>query len=118
MKNNIKLFVRDLNAEYKGLNISLSAGYIDKDGIIGNQQAGIEETFSIGMPVYGESHEEIGRLSIGLFKSLDYYDRAELRGEMLDIPVEYWRVEGYDGGAQKIKTYWQVKSELLERGDE
>jgi len=100
----IKRFVDDCNTEYPEFNLSLSGGYIDEEGIICNAQYGALDTFSIGMPIYTEDGEEIGRLSIGLFKNLDYAKKA---GE-LDIPVEYWLVNDYSGKRQSIKTYWQI----------
>lgn len=101
----IKRFVADKRPRYSDFQLGLSAGYIDKDGVICRTQMGALETFSVGMPIYTEDDKEIGRLSIGLFKNLNY-SQEHFDG---DIPVEYWRVDGYSGDIQNIKTYWQVK---------
>lgn len=87
--------------------LSLSGGYINEEGHIYNQQKGAESTFAVGMPVYTEQGELIGNLSIGLFKSLNYAEKTQ---DGLDIPVYYWKVDGYEGKRQGIKTYYQVKS--------
>lgn len=99
-------FVDSHKNKYDDFTLSLSAGYIDDDGIISNQQKGIEDTFSIGMPVYSVSGEELGRLSIGLYKNLNYSEETE---GGLNIPVMFWRIDGYRGKSQKIKTYHQIK---------
>jgi hypothetical protein len=108
MSVTIKRFVYDLDRVCDDFTLGLDAGYIGKDGIIGQQQKGAEDTFSIGMPVYDKDNNEIGRLSIGLFKNLNYATRPD---DGLDIPVEHWRVDGYTGEVQNIKTYWQVKAD-------
>jgi len=108
MSKTIKMFVTDKRPRYTDFQLNLSAGIIHENGEIDRQQRGAEETFSIGMPVYSESGEELGRLSIGLFENLNY-SQEHFKG---DIPVEYWRVDGYKGERQKIKTYWQVKNGL------
>ena len=105
----IKRFVDDCDTKYDDFTLSLSAGYIDEEGAICNEQMGAKDTFSIGMPVYAEDGNEIGRLSIGLLRNLNYYSRTE---DALKIPVEYWRVDGYTGDVQNIKTYHQVRAEL------
>lgn len=65
------------------------------------------------MPVYGYDGVEAGRLSIGLCANLNYSERAN---DKLEIPVEFWKVEGYEGRNQKIKTYHQVIAPKM-RGD-
>src|SRR5574344_323508 len=101
----LKRFVDTYNNNYDEFTLSLDAGSVDKDGCICNSQLGIQDTFAVGMPVYGEDGREIGRLSIGLFQNLNYSDRA--KGE-LKIPVEFWKVEGYKSQYQKIRTYHQM----------
>lgn len=111
----IKRFVADKRPRYSEFMLGLSAGYIDEEGCICNAQMGALETFSVGMPVYDVNNTEIGKLSIGLFKSLNY-GQEHFDG---DIPVEYWRVDGYKGERQDVKTYWQVikskPKELLQK---
>jgi hypothetical protein len=106
MSKTIKLFIQDCTTKYEDFNLSLRSGYIDEEGCICNAQMGALETFSVGMPVYGENGDEIGRLSIGLFKNLNYAnDNIDL-----EIPVEYWKVDGYKGKRQSIKTYHQMNA--------
>ena len=56
------------------------------------------------MPIYDEQDNLIGNLSIGLFKNLDY---AEKTADGQDIPVYFWKVDGYKGERKNIKTYFQ-----------
>lgn len=100
----IKEFVYTHSDKPDEFTLGLSAGYIDEEGHICQQQMGAESTFAVGMPVYDEQYHTIGCLSIGLFKSLDY---AEKTSDGLDIPVYFWKVEGYEGKRQNIKTYYQ-----------
>lgn len=103
---NIKRFVDDLESVHSDFTLKLSAGYIDTQGVICREQFGAKDTFSVGMPVYGEDDKMIGRLSIGLWENLNYATKTK---DGLDIPAECWRVDGYTGKRQDIKTYWQVK---------
>lgn len=104
----IKRFIDDFKNDYSK-NLKYSAGEICEDGDITNQQQGAENTFSIGMPIYSLDGVEIGKISMGLFHGFNYLRKA---GE-IDIPVETWRVEGYKGPRQKIKTYYQINAERL-----
>lgn len=107
MKKEIKLFINEYNTKYNDKTLSYRAGEICEDGDITNQQAGAEETFSIGMPVYDSDNKEIGRLSIGLFDNLNY--SADLD---IPIPVNTWRIDKYKGKRQIIKTFYQVRNNL------
>ena len=100
----IKRFIDDCLTEYGDFDLSLRAGYIDEDGCICNAQVGALKTFSVGMPIYGDDDVEIGRLSIGLFKNLNWSnDKIDL-----EIPVDFWKVEGYKGKRQNVRTYHQL----------
>lgn len=101
----IKQFVRTHDDKYSDFILGLDAGYIDGEGHICQAQHGIQDTFAVGMPVYDTQEKLIGNLSIGLFEHLDYAERAS---NGMEIPVYYWRVDGYEGERQNIKTYHQV----------
>jgi len=104
---NIKLFIKEYKNKYDDKTLSYKAGYVYENGDISQQQRGAEETFSIGMPVYDENNNELGRLSIRLFKNLNY----DAPGIDIKIPVESWMIDGYKGKAQPIKTFYQkIKS--------
>lgn len=90
--------------------LGLDAGGINTDGIISGSQVGALETFAVGMPIYSLKGEYLGRLSVGLYDRLNYTERTE---EGIEIPVEYWKVEGYKGEWQKILTYYQAKDRGL-----
>lgn len=104
--NNLKLFINEYKNKYDDL-LQYYAGVICEDGDITYQQAGAEETFSIGMPVYDMNNQEIGRLSVGLFDNLNYLADLDIK-----IPVYTWRVVGYKGKRQKIKTFYQVRGNI------
>ena len=97
---NIKRFIDEYKKDYSEA-LKYDAGEVCEDGDITNQQKGAEETFSVGMPVYSVNGEELGRLSIGLFTDLDYSTDG------IKIPVETWRINGYKGKRQRIKTFYQ-----------
>lgn len=102
----VKLFIKDCLTKYGEFELGLRAGYIDEDGIICNGQMGAIDTFSVGMPVYSEDGVEIGKLSIGLWKNLNWsQDKVDF-----EIPAHHWRVDGYKGERQTVKTYHQVAS--------
>lgn len=105
---NIKLFINEYKTKYDDKTLSYYAGEVCEDGDITNQQQGAEETFAIGMPVYDESGVELGKLSIGLFKSLNY-NTPDID---FKIPVYTWRIDRYRSEVRKkIKTYYQVKGQ-------
>ena len=109
-------FIDTCTTKYDKFTLGLKAGYIDEEGCICSAQMGMLDTFAIGMPVYGEDDQEVGRLSLALFKNLNYAnDKIDM-----EIPVEYWRVEGYKGKRQSIKTYHQVQalSNNLSKGEQ
>ena len=104
MSKTIKVFVFTHNDKPNEFTLGLSSGYIDERGHITNQQKGAEDTFAIGMPVYDDEDNFVGHLSIGLFENLNWSDRTSDGQEM---PVYYWKVDGYKGKRQGIKTYYQ-----------
>ena len=68
-------------------------GVVFDDGRIGNQQAGAETTFFVGMPVYDLENNKLGFLSY-------VYDESD--------ECYWWKILGYKGERQEIKTYWQM----------
>jgi len=105
----IKIFIKEHKKKYSKFTLNLSAGYIDKDGNICSQQSGAEDTFAVGMPMYDEKGNFIGRLSVGIFDGLYY---SEYTGEGQKIPVYYWKIEDYKGEYTKVKTYYQRFNKL------
>ena len=69
------------------------SGVVFDDGKIGNQQAGAERTFFVGMPVYDLENNKLGVLSY-------VYDEND--------KSYWWKILGYKGERQQIKTHWQV----------
>ena len=68
-------------------------GVVFDDGKICNQQAGAERTFFVGMPVYDLENNKLGFLSY-------VYDESD--------ECYWWKILGYKGERQEIKTYWQM----------
>lgn len=73
------------------------SGVVFDDGKIGNQQVGAERTFFVGMPVYDLENNKLGVLSYV------YDETYEKTNE-----VYWWKILGYKGERQPIKTYWQM----------
>lgn len=96
--------------------LKYDAGWVYKDGdefFITEEQAGAEETFSVGQSVFDKKGNLLGYLGISLLKSLDYYNESGVR-----IPVEIWRIclpTSYCKHGVEIVTYWQkeLKNEDL-----
>lgn len=88
--------------------LEYDAGLVHKSGdefFITEQQAGAEETFSIGQAVFDKKGNLIGYLGISLLENLDYYNNLGVR-----IPVEIWRIclpTKHCKHGVKIVTYWQ-----------
>ncbi|MBR0090588.1 MAG: hypothetical protein IJP92_02700 [Lachnospiraceae bacterium] len=104
----MKRFIDCYNEDHE---IKYDAGIVywyEGDFIIGYEQKGAADTFSIGQPVYDEDQNLMGYLGVTVFRNLDYSTESGIR-----IPVEVWRiclptkhcVEG-----KKVYTYWQNKS--------
>lgn len=88
--------------------LKYDAGWVYQNGdefFITEEQAGVEETFSVGQSVFDKKGNLLGYLGISLLKSLDYYNESGVR-----IPVETWRIclptEHCKHGVE-IVTYWQ-----------
>ena len=79
--------------------IKLYAGVILEDGRIDKQQVGAERTFFVGLPIYDLSNNKLGVLSYVYDENDKYY---------------WWKILGYKGKRQEIKTHWQV---LKSRGE-
>lgn len=107
----IKTFIDEYKTEYDEKTLSYKAGEICEEGDITNQQAGAEETFAIGMPIYDVNGNEIGKLGIRLFENLNYHTPDF----NIKIPVYFWFVENYKGKRQTIKTYYQKRFYQLRR---
>lgn len=91
--------------------LEYDAGWVCKRGdefFITEQQAGAEETFSIGQSVYDKKGNLLGYLGISLLRNLDYYNSLGVR-----IPVEIWRIclpTQHCKHGVEIVTYWQKES--------
>lgn len=85
------------------------AGVVIEDNgefIIGYEQKGAEETFSIGQPIYDIEGNIMGWLGIGLYDALDYATDKNVR-----IPCEYWKIclpTEYCKRGKKVYTHWQT----------
>lgn len=105
----IKLF--DTQEKPDASLLKYDAGWVYKQGdefFIADQQAGAEETFSIGQSVYDKKGNLLGYLGISLLRNLDYYNKLGVR-----IPVEIWRIclpTKHCKPGVKIVTYWQKES--------
>ena len=96
--------------------LKYDAGWVYKDGdefFIKEEQAGAEETFSIGQSVFDKEGNLLGYLGISLLKNSEYYNESGIR-----IPVEIWRIclpTSYCKHGVEIVTYWQkvLKNEDL-----
>lgn len=104
----IKLFINEYNNKYDDETLSYEAWYINENWIITNQQQWAEDTFSVWMPIYNKDNNEIWKLSIWLFKNLNYHTEENIK-----IPVYTWQVEWYKWETQEIKTYFQSLNNSL-----
>lgn len=69
----------------------------------------LEETFSIGQPVYDCNYNLVGYLSIKLYASTYTYKKND--SELLKVPIYYWIVGNptkYCKSGSYIYTYWQI----------
>lgn len=76
--------------------------------IIGYEQKGATDTFSIGQPVYDGNQNLMGYLGITVFRNLDYSTESGIR-----IPVETWRIclpTKHCVVGKRVYTYWQNKA--------
>lgn len=103
MKRFIDCYNEDHETKYDAGMVCRAEG----DFIIGYEQKGAADTFSIGQPVYDGDQNLMGYLGVTVFRNLDYSTESGIR-----IPVETWRiclptkhcVEG-----KRVYTYWQNK---------
>lgn len=73
--------------------------------VIGYEQLGAQETFSVGQPVFDEDGNLMGYLGIGLYENLDYSTEGRVR-----IPCEHWIIclpTKYCVSGKRVYTYWQ-----------
>lgn len=71
------------------------AGWVLENGKINNQEKGAESTFFVGLPIYDYNYCHLGVLSYVCDQNGHYW----------------WKILGYYGKEQRIKTYWQVVKE-------
>lgn len=77
-----------------------------EQGQICYETYGAMDTFSIGMPMYNQQGDFIGRLGVGFYKHLDYEKCDELVNK---IPSYFWKVIGYEGNKTlRPLTYYQI----------
>jgi len=94
------------------VNTTYKAGRVCSQGkqyIIGYEQYGAHEAFSVGQPVYDRDKNLMGYLGICLFDALDYCVDSK---ERLRIPVEVWSVclpTKHCEVGKEVFTYWQMK---------
>lgn len=76
--------------------IKCNAGIVLEDGRIDRQTLGAGRTFFVGLPIYDLENNKLGVLSYVYDNENDWY---------------WWKILGYKGERQQIKTYWQVLKE-------
>lgn len=111
----LPVFVQEIDRQFSDFQLGLSAGVVypeSKDifghteqGQIGFEKMGAQDTFAIGMPMFSQEGEYLGRLGIGFYKDLPWFQRD---GRGKEIPAHYWKIEGYKGDkSQQPLTYYQ-----------
>lgn len=119
----LPIFVHEIEREFSDFQLGLSAGIVypeTKDaftdiaqGQIGYEKIGAQETFAVGMPMFSQDGEYLGRLGIGFYNNLPW---AERDGRNEEIPVHYWKIEGYKGDkSQEPLTYYQYMKKFGKR---
>lgn len=73
--------------------LKCDAGIVLEDGCIGNYKLGASRTFFVGLPIYDLENNKLGVLSYVYDDENDWY---------------WWKILGYKGKRQEIKTHWQV----------
>lgn len=117
----LPIFVHEINREISDFQLGLSAGKVYPriqegfdniaQGQIGFETVGAQETFAIGMPMFSQNGEYLGRLGIGFYDNLPWAKR-DGRGE--EIPCHYWKIEGYQGSeTQEPLTYYQYMKKFI-----
>lgn len=88
----------------------------DGNFIIGYEERGAEETFSIGQPVFDRNKNLLGFLGIGMFAYLEH--SFKFNGQK--IPVYHWTIclptEHCRDGKQ-VFTYWQNFNKTEKRAE-
>ena len=103
----IKEFTKQDSIE--GGYLKYSAGNVyfnDGDYIIGYEQKGAEDTFSICQPMFDNESNLLGYLGIGMYQNLNYTHHPH----NLDIPCYYWKIcnpTKYCKVGTEVFTYWQ-----------
>lgn len=85
--------------------------------MIGYEQQGAKDTFSVGQQVFDKDGNLMGYLGIGLYANLDYAIDTE-KMPNIRVPVEYWKIclpTVHCQAGKQVFTYWQNKADL--RGD-
>ena len=73
--------------------LECDAGIVLEDGCIDRYKMGALRTFFVGLPIYDLENNKLGFLSY-------VYDEND--------KSYWWKILGYKGGRQPIKTYWQM----------
>lgn len=73
--------------------LECDAGIVLEDGRIDRYKMGALRTFFVGLPIYDLENNKLGRLSYVYDDENDWY---------------WWKILGYKGKRQEIKTYWQM----------
>lgn len=89
--------------------LQYSAGKVHSNNgefIIGYEQKGAKDTFSICQPIFDKEKNLLGYLGIGVYRSLNYTHCPH----DIDIPVYYWKIcnpTKYCKVGIEVYTYWQ-----------
>ena len=73
--------------------LECDAGIVLEDGCIDRYKMGALRTFFVGLPIYDLENNKLGVLSYVYDDENDWY---------------WWKILGYKGKRQEIKTHWQV----------
>lgn len=71
------------------------SGWVLESGRIAHEQTGAQATFFVGLPIYNYDYQRLGVLSY-VCDDDGYY---------------LWKILGYKGKQQRVKTYWQALKE-------
>ena len=80
---------------------------VNGEYLIGYEQLGARDAFTVGQPVYDENGRVMGYLGVGLYEYLDYVGSYAISPR---IPVEYWKIclpTKFCKEGKQIFTYWQ-----------
>ena len=103
----IKEFIKQENVESGSLQYSSGILQYNDDGyLIGYEQKGAEDTFSICQPMFDKNNNLLGYLGIGMYSGLNYTHQPH----KLNIPCYYWKIckpTKYCKVGIEVFTYWQ-----------